>query len=236
MVNNWPNIIQDCLFPPTCLLCDRPGHRLRDLCAACQKHLPRNVAHCPRCAAPMPTGSPSSCLCGQCLKRLPAFDRVHAPYLFQGAIRYLILGLKFRQRFENARLLGALLADSLDTADALPQLLVPVPLHPARYRERGFNQAIEIGRAVARQLRMPLELSVCRRSRNTPHQTGLNAKQRRKNLRHAFAPAKALRVQHVAILDDVVTSGTTVNELAKVLRAAGATRIDVWTCARAALL
>lgn len=184
----------------------------------------------------MQAGAPPSCLCGHCVKQLPAFDRVHAPYLFQDAMRHLILGLKFQRRFENARLLGALLADSLAGNAALPQLLIPVPLHPLRYRERGFNQAVEIGRTVARQLRLPLELSVCRRRRDTPHQTGLSAKQRRKNLRHAFALAKPLHAMHVAILDDVMTSGTTANELATVLRAAGASRIEVWACARASLL
>lgn len=233
MVNNWLNSIQDCLFPPTCLLCERPGHLSRDLCSDCCKSLTQNEFRCPRCAAPMQPDAPPSCLCGQCVTQLPAFDHVHAPFLFQDAIRYLILGLKYRRRFQNARLLGALLVDSLDTTVTLPQLLIPVPLHPARYRERGFNQAIEIGRTVAKQLQLPLELSVCRRRRDTPHQTGLTAKQRRKNLRHAFAPAKPLSAQHVAILDDVMTSGTTVNEMAKILRKAGAARIDVWTCARA---
>jgi ComF family protein len=181
----------------------------------------------------MEADAPPGCLCGQCLKQLPAFDQVHAPFLFQDAMRYLIHGLKFQQRFQNARLLGALLADSLDTTEPLPQLIIPVPLHPARYRERGFNQAIEIGRTIAKQLQIPLELSACHRRRDTPHQTSLTAKQRRKNMRNAFALRKPLAVQHVAILDDVMTSGTTVNEMAKILRKGGATRIDVWTCARA---
>lgn len=233
MVNNRLNIIQDCLFPPTCLLCDRPGHLCRDLCLACQDSLHRNTYNCPRCAAPLATNVPLSYLCGQCVKRLPVFDRVHAPFLFQEAMRYLIHGLKFRRRFENARLLGTLFAESLHANEPLPQLLIPVPLHPARYRERGFNQAIEIGRTVAKQLQLPLDLNLCRRHRDTPHQTGLTAKQRRKNLRNAFSVTRPLTVTHVAILDDVITSGTTANELAKALKKSGVKRIDVWACARA---
>jgi ComF family protein len=153
--------------------------------------------------------------------------------MFQDAMRYLIHGLKFQHRYQNARLLGALLADSLQTCGPLPELIIPIPLHPARYRERGFNQAIEIGRTLAKQLQLPLELSACRRRRDTPHQTGLTAKQRRKNLRNAFTLHKPLSASHVAILDDVMTSGTTANELAKALRKAGVSRIDVWVCARA---
>lgn len=161
------------------------------------------------------------------------FDQVHAPFLFQDAMRFLIHGLKFEQRFQNARLLGTLLAESLRSGEALPQLLIPVPLHPKRYRERGFNQAIEIGRTVAKQLQLPLELSACRRHRDTPHQTGLTAKQRRKNLRNAFSVTRSLAAEHVAILDDVITSGTTANELAKILKNSGVKRVDVWACARA---
>jgi ComF family protein len=153
--------------------------------------------------------------------------------MFQDSMRYLIHGLKFQHRYQNARLLGALLADSLQTGGPLPQLIIPVPLHPTRYRERGFNQAIEIGRTLAKQLHLPLEFSACRRRRDTPHQTGLTAKQRRKNMRNAFELCKPLPAAHVAILDDVVTSGTTVNEMAKILRKGGAMRIDVWACARA---
>lgn len=233
MVNNWLNSIQDCLFPPTCLLCDAPGCGSRDLCAACHSSLLRNEHRCPRCAAPLQADVPIDCLCGQCLKQLPAYDSVHAPFLYNDAMRYLIHGLKFSQRFHHARLLGALLAETIDAATPLPQLLIPVPLHPARYRERGFNQALEIARTAARQLLIPLEFTASRRRRDTPHQTGLTAKQRRKNLRNAFIVDKPLSAQHVAIIDDVMTSGTTVNELAKALRKSGATRIEIWTCARA---
>jgi ComF family protein len=233
MVNNWLNIIQNCLFPPTCLLCGRPGYSSRDLCCDCHHDLSRNAVHCPRCASPMEADTPPDCLCGQCIKRLPAFDNVHAPFLFHDAMRYLIHGLKFQRRFENARLLGALFAETIDATTPLPDLLLPVPLHPVRYRERGFNQAIEIAKNVAKPLRIPLQLNVCERSRDTPHQTGLTAKQRRKNLHNAFVLRHPLAVKHVAIIDDVMTSGTTAHEMAKALRKGGATRIEVWTCARA---
>ncbi|MCX7099415.1 MAG: phosphoribosyltransferase family protein, partial [Methylococcales bacterium] len=101
------------------------------------------------------------------------------------------------------------------------------------YRERGFNQALEIAKTVAKQLQIPLVLDTCIRQRDTPHQTALTAKQRRKNMRRAFALVKPMTAQHVAILDDVMTTGSTAHELAALLKQAGVSRVDVWACARA---
>lgn len=153
--------------------------------------------------------------------------------MHQGAIRYLIGNLKFSADYKNARLLGLLLADHLKQTAERPDLILPVPLHTARYRERGFNQSIEIARTVAQTLQTPLNLSCCKRHRDTPHQTQLAAKNRRKNLKNAFSVVKPIQVRHIAILDDVMTTGSTAHELAKVLKKAGASRVDVWVCARA---
>jgi ComF family protein len=112
-------------------------------------------------------------------------------------------------------------------------LIVPVPLHKTRYRERGFNQAIEIARTVAKEMQIPLDLTSCRRNRDTPHQTQLPAKKRRKNLKNAFSIIKPIHARHIAILDDVMTTGSTTHELAYALKKAGASRVDVWVCARA---
>ena len=110
---------------------------------------------------------------------------------------------------------------------------MPIPLHKTRYRQRGFNQSIEIARTVACELKLPVDLSSCQRYRNTPHQTSLPAKQRRKNLKNAFSLMKPIQVKHIAIIDDVMTTGSTVDELAALLKKAGASRVDVWACARA---
>ena len=233
MVNNWINIIQDCLFPPTCLLCTSSGYQSRDLCYACYNSLPVNNYCCYRCGEILENATAIPFLCGQCQNQRPAFDETHAPFLYQGTIRHLIYSLKFNARYKNARLLGTLLAEHLAESAELPDCILPVPLHPSRYRERGFNQSIEIARTVSKELKIPLDLSSCRRNRNTAHQTNLSAKQRRNNMKNAFTIVKPISAGHVAILDDVMTTGTTVHELAKTLVKSGVSRVGVWVCARA---
>jgi len=233
IVNNWINIIQDYLLPPTCILCGHAGFDSRDICHLCYSHLHRNTNCCYRCAEAFEIGMNGPTLCGRCQSRPPAFDQTYAPFLHQGAIRHLIRSLKFNADFKNARLLGLLLAEHLYQTAEKPDCLLPVPLHNARYRQRGFNQSIEIARNVARELDIQLDITSCRRHRDTPHQTGLAAKQRHKNLNNAFSLIKPIKAQHIAILDDVMTTGSTVHELAELLKKAGASRVDVWVCARA---
>ncbi len=225
------SIIQDWLFPPTCLLCGDAGTAGRDLCLACFASLPFNLPACPRCALPLPfeTGIP----CGYCQKHPPAYDRSLALFRYEEPVRHLIHALKFQARYSCARLMGDLLADKLVDLEEKPGAIIPVPLHPSRYRERGYNQSLEIARTLSNRLDIPLDYQSCTRVHATQAQTELTAVQRRRNIKNAFAIAKPLTATHVAILDDVVTTGATVNELAKVLRKAGAGRIDVWACARA---
>lgn len=233
MVNNWLDIIQNYLLPTTCLLCNNPGMDNQDLCEPCLLSLTRNYHCCYRCAEIFETNVLSPVLCGHCLSQPPAFDETHAPFIYDDNIGHLIRTLKFNRHYPNARLLGTLLAESLSTSIELPELIIPVPLHPSQYRRRGFNQALEIAKAVAKQLAIPLDFNNCKRHRVTPSQSSLTAKQRRKNLRNVFSITKPLNCQHVAIVDDVMTTGTTVNELAKVLKKSGIQRVDVWVCARA---
>lgn len=230
---DWLNIIQDYLLPPTCVLCGNPGHQRRDLCLPCYRQLPRNTQCCYQCADGLDTTGAAPNICGRCLSLRPAFDETHAPFLYDGAVRYLIARLKFGADYKNARLLGSLLAEHVRSVAEHPELIVPVPLHCSRYRERGFNQALEIARTVARELAIPLDWRSCRRLRATPHQTGLSAQRRRGNLRQAFAVTRPVKARHVALLDDVMTTGATVHELARVLKKAGVVRVDVWVCARA---
>jgi len=179
----------------------------------------------------MPTAVPVRC--GRCQSLRPAFDETYAPFIYQDAIRHLITALKFGADYKNARLLGQLLAEYLLQSAEKPDIILPVPLHKARYRERGFNQAIEIARTVSRELHIPLDLNSCRRLQDTPHQSALTAKQRRKNLKNAFTIVKPINTRHIAVLDDVMTTGSTAQELAAVLKKAGVSRVDVWVCARA---
>jgi ComF family protein len=228
-VYNWLNIIQDYLLPPTCILCNHAGWQNLDLCYACYAQLTKNTRCCTHCAAVLAIDTP---LCGRCLSHPPAYDAAHAPFIHCGATRYLIAGLKFNEQYKNARLLASLLAESLKQLPR-PDCLLPVPLHKTRYRERGFNQSIEIARTVGNTLHIPVDTHSCIRHRDTPHQTQLTAKQRRSNMKNAFSLIKPMQARHIAIIDDVMTTGSTVHELARILKKAGAERVDVWVCARA---
>ncbi len=230
---NWLNIIQYSLLPPTCILCGNTGWQHLDLCYSCYTQLPKNSQCCYHCARPLKIPAHLSPLCGNCLSHPPAFDATYAPFLHHGAIRYLIAGLKFNSEFKNARLLGLLLAESLKQSAHTPDCIMPVPLHKARYRQRGFNQVIEIAKVAGNALQIPVDVSSCVRHRDTPHQTGLTGKQRSINVKNAFSVVKPIQARHIAIIDDVMTRGATVHELAAVLKTAGATRVDVWVCARA---
>lgn len=232
-MNNWLNIIQNKLLPPRCILCENPGFDSKDLCLPCYHDLRRNVHCCYRCAEPFEIAPSTPQLCGRCISNAPAFEETHAPFLFTDRMRHLITELKFGHRYRNARLLGQLLAEELGQNVEHPQCIIPMPLHRLRYCERGFNQSLEIARHVSRMLDVPVVLNACERKRNNPHQAGLSARQRRKNIVGAFQASSALSYQHVAILDDVMTTGSTVNALATTLKKAGVERIDVWVCARA---
>lgn len=220
--------IQKILYPPTCLLCGAPGSAGLDLCAGCAAEIPAPAPACRLCARPLP--QPGTC--GACLRHPPPQARTVAPLPYAGAVRELITGLKFRHRLAASRLLGTLLAQALEGDPERPELLLPVPLHPARLRERGFNQALEIARPVGRLLGIDVARDACRRIRDTPHQMGLHERERRRNVRGAFSVADAVSGRHVAVLDDVITTGSTAAELVRALQRAGAERVDVWAVAR----
>ena len=172
--------------------------------------------------------------CGQCQQRQPAYDKLTSLFAYRGAARYMIHQLKYQQQMAHARLLGSLLARHLHKQQhRLPDCIIPVPLHPRRLRQRGFNQSFEIARPISHQLNIPIQGNCCSRIRDTPSQSSLNARQRRSNLRKAFACSGLAGATHVAIVDDVVTTGATVEALAKLLRQHGAQQIEVWTVARA---
>ncbi|MGH8282488.1 MAG: ComF family protein [Gammaproteobacteria bacterium] len=144
---------------------------------------------------------------------------------------------KFNGDLATGRLLGELLADYLAASEAAkPDLLIPVPLHATRLKERGFNQALELARPVARHLRLPMDWELCTRNKNTAIQSKLDAVERQRNLRDAFSVRQSLQGAEVAVLDDVVTTGATVAALSKTLKQAGAATVRVWSLARAARL
>jgi ComF family protein len=233
MVNNWFNIIQQYLLPPTCILCGNTGYESQDICKPCFINLTKNLHCCYRCAESFETINRKPQLCGACIKQTPAFDETYAPFIYCDELRHLISTLKFNHQYKNARLLGFLLADYLKKTAELPELIIPVPLHKQRFRERGFNQSIEISKSLSKHLHIPIDTHSCIRIRNTTHQIELPAKQRQTNMKNAFKVEHTIKSQHIAIVDDVMTTGSTVNELAKTLKRSGINRVDIWVCARA---
>lgn len=224
------------LLPPVCMLCGNRGSQsdshIRDLCPACQDALPWAGPQCARCALPLSATSLEA-LCGHCQTQPPAFERCLSPFVYQLPVDHLLLGLKFNGRLERARLLGELMAQWLfSVVDVPPDHIIPVPLHASRLRERGFNQAVELARAIARQFVLPLDLDGVRRVRATPPQSDLSRKERLKNIKGAFEVSRSLSGR-VVIIDDVMTTGSTAHELAQTLLDAGAEQVEVWVCARA---
>ncbi len=210
----------------SCTLC---GARVRGelICAGCAADLPRLAEErCPQCALP----SPGGLLCGACLRHPPRFDRCEAVYRYGFPLDALIQHCKYGGGQELADLFADALAERL-AGRPLPDLMVPMPLHPERLRERGFNQALEIARRLGTRLDLPFT-HACRRLRNTPPQAGLDLKARKRNLRGAFECDTGLQGKRIALLDDVMTSGSSLNELAQAARRAGATEISAWVVAR----
>ena len=222
------------IYPPSCVLCGSAGFEQMDICASCYHGLPWIDSACSQCALPVANESGRALLCGHCLQKPPAFDRSISLFSYRDDAIQLIHQLKFNQKLANARLLGCMLAQAVDanTADR-PDCIVPVPLYWKRMRQRGFNQSLELARVIGRVCDISVNTRSLVRVRDTPSQTGLNKAQRRQNIRGAFALGDAFDAEHVALLDDVVTTTATVNELARLLKHSGIRRVDVWSIARA---
>ncbi len=220
------------LFPQPCLLCGSPGDFSTRFCDACYQELPYNNHACGGCALPLPPGTPSGVLCGQCQRRTPSFDSALTALRYEAPTRRLISALKFNQQLHLAAPLARLLIARLGRLDTPPDRILPVPLHSARLRERGFNQAVELGRIVSRHYAIPLDLNSVVRIRNTRAQSDLKEADRQRNLRKAFRVQHSVRGLKLVILDDVITTAATVRELGRTLKQAGAARVDVWAIAR----
>ena len=234
MVNKCTKIVQSWFYPAVCVLCGAPGDGGLDLCTACRGDLPYNTTACSRCALPLAGNVAPGALCGQCLRHPPAYERTLAPFRYAPPLDYLLQRLKFNGKLVHARLLGTLMAEHLaQRLTLLPERIIPVPLHRARLAERGFNQALELARPIARRLGVALDYTSCERLRATAAQSQLPAAQRRANVRNAFRVNGDIAARHVAIVDDVVTTGNTVNELARALRKAGVKTVEIWACGRA---
>lgn len=233
MVYNWRNHLHDILFSQACRLCGANTGSGTELCSGCDLDLPRSLHSCRQCARTLHAHD-SQDSCGRCQQQAPYFDRTTALCRYHAPVDYLLKRLKFASDLGMARLLSGLLAEKLlQRPDALPELLVPVPLHPARLRERGYNQALELARPLSKALGIPLNHGLCRRTRRTEAQSLLGTTARRLNMRNAFAVTGKPAAMHIAIIDDVMTTGYTAGELARVLKRAGVNEVEVWVIARA---
>lgn len=219
-------------LPGRCIFCLAPAHAERPWCQACFEGLPWNLPACPRCAEPQPDAWRGR-TCGACLRRPPAFVGARVPLRYTDEVAWLVRRFKFQASPRAGMVLLALLDEALsEEARAWPQALVPVPLHAHRARGRGFDQAEWLAARLARRLGVPL---LCgRRLRDTPSQRGLDRRERRANLRGGFRMAAPLPAR-VALLDDVMTTGATLEALARACLATGAEEVEAWAVARTPL-
>ncbi len=223
--------LQQILITTRCRLCRAPGLPGLELCAECRRELPWLGHACRGCALPLPRGT-SATHCPDCQKGTSSLDGCDALFSYGSPVDQWIQGLKFHQDLGAARLFGRLLADSLPAAEPEPSIsVVPVPLHRKRLSERGYNQALEIARPLSR-LGYQLDLRACRRHKATASQSGLAANDRWGNMRAAFTVTQALHKRHFILVDDVLTTGATLNSLARALKDAGAQRVEARVIAR----
>ena len=233
MVNKFLRTLHYGLLPGQCLLCDLPSHQSLDICHPCFRSLPWLLSQCANCAIPLPEAQAGQ-LCAQCLRKPPPFKQIVSPWLYDFPIDTLINRFKHHKHYAAGHVLAAMLSEhlcQLYNHQALPDMIMPTPLHWFRQFRRGFNQSYRLAHALSRTLKIPLSQQL-RRHRHTPHQQGLTAKQRRKNLRGAFTVKGDISGKTIALVDDVVTTTATITEISHTLLDAGAEAIEIWCLAR----
>lgn len=230
MIPRLTSILQRVL-PNYCLLCKNPSGSKLALCRPCIALLPWHTEPCCDCCSiPLPTAA----LCGRCQRNPPAFTQVVAPLLYQPPIDQFVYKLKFSHKLIYAHLLGHLMVHNLiDKKRPLPQALIPVPLHPKRLQTRGFNQAGELAKILARELNLKCLHFSLSRSKPTQPQAQLKAKARARNVKSAFKLEQSINYSSIAVIDDVITTTATVREVCLTLQQAGVKQIEVWAAARA---
>lgn len=214
-----------------CILCAAPGQKGLDLCQQCELDLPLLASCCQQCALPLPDDDSS---CGRCLVDPPPYRYTQAPWLYQPPVAQLISRFKYNRQYSIGRVLSTMAASKYVSAYSgcnLPDIIVPIPLHWQRHITRGFNQSEHLARYYAGHLGIPMQ-RVLKRCKSTTAQQTLNAEQRRRNLKGAFKVIGDVCGKRVVVVDDVMTTGTTVGEASRCLLKAGASEVHVWCLAR----
>lgn len=206
------------------------------LCRACRLDLPRVEFACKGCALPMLNDSRG--LCGQCISQATFVDYAVTLFHYESPVDYMISQMKFQQQLSVAAVLADLLKTHIQTSElqhGLPDAILPVPLYKKRLAKRGFNQSLEIVKPLAKSKDIPILLNTVERDKDTPVQTNLSKQARAKNVSGCFGLLEKPVHSHIVIVDDVVTTGATTNELAKLLKKSGVEKVGVWSLARAEL-
>lgn len=224
-------------LPRICVCCGFNSNSLYiDLCDVCKQQLPWVAESCYQCGVPLLKIS-EAIICDKCQQFTLPYNRVCALFLYKPPITKLMGALKFGQQLFPATLFSNLMLEAINKRwykqQQLPQVIIPVPLHERRHRLRGYNQVVEICEPIAKALHIPLDVSWCLRKKHTPAQALLKKSMRQHNLIDAFAVAQLHKYKHVALVDDIVTTGSTIKAISLVLQNAGVEDIDIWCVARA---
>ena len=217
------------LNPALCLGCAHELDYGQSFCSSCTNHLVIHANPCILCGLENQT---SGSTCAVCLYDPPRWQKMLAPLRYQGLARDLLIQLKFAESLHLANSLVSNVIQHFKASNPLPDVLLPVPLHRKRLLDRGYNQAFEIARILSHLLNIPVDTSALHRSRDTTSQSGLSASQREKNILKAFTCQASSTYSHVAVVDDIVTTGSTANEITKILHRAGIDRVEIWGLAR----
>ncbi len=226
------------VFKQNCVLCTQnidqntqnAPSSIHAVCRACLNDLPWHPKNaCPQCGL-----ASDGNICGSCLSSPPDFDATHAVFLYSFPIDAMMVRYKYGNMLNLSHTFGQFLAEKIGVEDYSKEidLIIPMPMHPHRLKERGFNQALEIAKALTKKCKQKLDFKSATRSKLTPPQASLPLKERVKNIKGAFKVSGNLNGKRIAIVDDVMTTGASLNELAKTLKKAGAEHVECWVVAR----
>ena len=230
MRHKLPSITHRLRLPSICILCNQFHRSKLPVCEPCISLLPKLGPSCKYCAFPLPDSS--YLICGHCIKKPPFIDATTIAYSFEEPLRSLLHRFKYENGLYLSSFLAQLIINAWNIHPSHPQCLIPVPMHPKKLKKRGFNQTVLLTCYLSKQLGIPYDLSSCEKKINTLAQADLSGKKRIQNIKEAFQ-VQPQSYSHVALIDDLLTTGSTVNELARMLKNSGVKQVDVWCCARA---